>query len=259
MSIAIAEFVKHFYNRKKKSDDMIKQLSGFEEIVRTTVIDKSSLLSSLLDIEIYFFARNKNDANQEHVYELLSIAKNKKDLTKDQYFTWVKNNHLFGEAIDNTKDYTDKRFDKKPRIKINMETGQRYLDKAKFLTKFSCFDGYMQYVDSKWDAPCHGIEYSDFKQSLKGELETNKINNRQSVRSNFYNNYLTEEMLVKKVSCGGYLEQPICIYDFTIKTMSHDCLNFSTRHLTQGGKSRYIETNYIKKPVRPSRQNESNR
>ena len=83
MSIAIAEFVKHFYNRKKKNDDMIKQLSGFEEIVRTTVIDKSSLLSSLLDIEIYFFARNKNEANQEHVYELLSIAKNKKDLTKD--------------------------------------------------------------------------------------------------------------------------------------------------------------------------------
>ena len=44
-----------------------------------------------------------------------------------------------------------------------METGQRYLDKAKFLTKFSCFDGYMQYVDSKWNDSCHGIDYEEFK------------------------------------------------------------------------------------------------
>ena len=63
MSIAIAEFVKYFYSRRKRNDEMIKQLSGFEEIVRTTVIDKSSLLTSLLNIEIFFFSRNKNEAN----------------------------------------------------------------------------------------------------------------------------------------------------------------------------------------------------
>lgn len=55
----------------------------------------------------------------------------------------MKNNHLFGQAIENTKDYTDRRFDKRPRIKVNMENSQRFMDKAKFLTKFSCFDGYM--------------------------------------------------------------------------------------------------------------------
>ena len=114
----------------------------------------------------------------------------------------------------------------------------------------------MQYVDSKWNERCHGIDYEDFKQSLTDELEKKKINNRQSVRSNFYNNYLTEELLVKKVNCGGYLEQPICIYDFTVKTMSHDCLNFSTRHMTHGGKSKFIDSNYIRKPVRPGRQKE---
>ena len=65
------------------------------------------------------------------------------------------------------------------------------------------------------------------------------------MRSNFYNNYLTEELLVKNQVCGGYLEQPICLYDFTVKTLSHDCLNFSTRHLTQSGPESFIERNYI--------------
>ena len=55
----------------------------------------------------------------------------------------MSHNSMFGESLDRTKDYTDRRFDKRPRIKTNMENGQRYLDKAKFLTKFSCFDGYM--------------------------------------------------------------------------------------------------------------------
>ena len=27
-------------------------------------------------------------------------------------------------------------------------------------------------------------------------------------------------------------EWPICLYDFTVKTLSHDCLNFSSRHMT---------------------------
>ena len=70
------------------------------------------------------------------------------------------------------------------------------------------------------------------------------------MRSDFYNNYLTEETLVKKANCGGYLEQPICLYDFTVKTMSHDCLNFSTRHMAENGKHKYIDTDYIKVPYK---------
>ena len=62
MSITIAENVKNFYNRKKKKDDLIRQLSGFEDIVRTSVIDKSALLTNLLNIEIFFFSRKKNEA-----------------------------------------------------------------------------------------------------------------------------------------------------------------------------------------------------
>ena len=58
---------------------------------------------------------------------------------------------MFGESIDKIRDYTDKRYDKKPRIKTNMEDNRKYLDKAKFLQKFSAFDGYMQYVDTRWN------------------------------------------------------------------------------------------------------------
>lgn len=102
-------------------------------------------------------------------------------------------------------------------------------------------------MDTKWNEKCHGVVYEEFKEKLRREIESN---NRQSMRSSFYNNYLTEEMLVKNTNCGGYLEQPICLYDFTVKTMSHDCLNFSTRHMAQDGKSKYIDTNYIKVPRR---------
>ena len=45
------------------------------------------------------------------------------------------------------------------------------MDKAKFLTKFSCFDGYMQYVDTNWKEKCHGIEYEEFKDTLRKEIE----------------------------------------------------------------------------------------
>ena len=61
MSITIAEYVKNYYTRTKRNDNMIRQLSGFEEIVRTNVIDKSTLLTNLLNIEIFFFSRKKND------------------------------------------------------------------------------------------------------------------------------------------------------------------------------------------------------
>ena len=96
------------------------------------------------------------------------------------------------------------------------------------MTKFSCFDGYMQYVDTRWEGETAGINYEEFKNSLTQNIEAS---NRQSMRSNFYNNYLTEEWLVSQIECGGHLRQPICLYDFTVKTLSHDCLNFSTRHM----------------------------
>ena len=70
------------------------------------------------------------------------------------------------------------------------------------MTKFSCFDGYMQYVDTRWDGETAGIKYEEFKQTLTQNIE---VNNRQSIRSNFYNNYLTEEWLVDQIECGGHL------------------------------------------------------
>ena len=81
-----------------------------------------------------------------------------------------------------------------------MEDMRKYLDKAKFLSKFSCFDGYMQYVDSKWSEQCQGISFAEFESSLRREVEAS---NRTSMRSEFYNNYLQEEMLVRTTDCGG--------------------------------------------------------
>ena len=49
--------------------------------------------------------------------------KQKKEVMTEQIEKWIKINHWFGETIDKTKDYTDRRFDKKPRIKTNMDSG----------------------------------------------------------------------------------------------------------------------------------------
>ena len=75
MSITIAEFVKEFYNRsdsmdKKLKEQKIRELSGFEEIVRTTVIDKSKLLTKLLNIEIFFFARKLIEDPEDQQYDM---------------------------------------------------------------------------------------------------------------------------------------------------------------------------------------------
>ena len=68
MSITIAEIVKTVYKRGSKkiareNDEQIRQLSGFEEIVRTSLIDKSRLLTDLLNIEIYFFSKKNNESH----------------------------------------------------------------------------------------------------------------------------------------------------------------------------------------------------
>ena len=71
---------------------------------------------------------------------------------------WIRNNYEFGKALDKTRDFTDRRYEKKPNVKTNVDTDERYLDKTKFLMKFSVFDGFMQYIDKAWqsfsDIPC---------------------------------------------------------------------------------------------------------
>lgn len=81
MSITIAEFVKAAYNRGSKkmnrmNEEMIKALSGFEEIVRTSVLDKSTLLTNLLNIEIFFFSKKNNDSLQrEQSFDIISLTR----------------------------------------------------------------------------------------------------------------------------------------------------------------------------------------
>ena len=66
MSIAIAEIVKIYYltnndKSKEKREEMIRTLSGFEEIVKTQTLDKSWILNMILNIEIYYFSKKNNE------------------------------------------------------------------------------------------------------------------------------------------------------------------------------------------------------
>ena len=196
MSITIADFVKQYYLRTTttkhaEKEQTIQQLSGFENIVKMTIIDKSSLLTLMLSIEIFFFSKRNNEKlYNDNLCELVTM--NSKTKREEQAEKWIKNNHLFGEAIDKTRDFTDRRFEKNPSIKTNIDTEQRYLDKTKFLMKFSCFDGYMQYVDRNWDTPCQGLDLEDFNRKCE---EAERVDHK-SARTKFYDNYVKQEMLV---------------------------------------------------------------
>ena len=54
--------------------------------------------------------------------------------------------------------------------------------------------------------------------------------------------------MVEKIACGGYTKQPICLYDFTVKNLQHDCLIFSTRHMQQDGVECFVDENYVMRP-----------
>jgi len=201
MSITVADFVKQFYLRatmkQSEKERMVTTLSGFEEIVRVTIIDKSSLLTLILSIEIFFFSKKNNDKLYNEFCELVTM--NNKQKREEQAEKFIKNNNIFGEALDKTRDFTDRRFEKNPSIKTNIDTDQRYLDKTKFLMKFSCFDGYMQYVDKNWDTECQGIDPVHFK-VLCDDAERS---DHKSAMTKFYDNYTKQEMLVSQIDCGG--------------------------------------------------------
>ena len=88
---------------------------------------------------------------------------NAKQGREDQLIKWLKNNDMFGRALDKCRDLTDRRYEKKPSIKTDIDNDERYLDKTKFLMKFSALDGFMQYIDKHWDTPCQGIDLDEFK------------------------------------------------------------------------------------------------
>lgn len=81
-------------------------------------------------------------------------------------------NSLFCQTLNETKAQIDSRFDKNPRLFTDHETGQRYLNKNKYLAKFSCFDGLIEYVDMPWDGETPGINIDEFHDSLnRREIE----------------------------------------------------------------------------------------
>ena len=74
------------------------------------------------------------------------------------------------------------------------------------------------------------------------------------VRDVYDENFIQQNCLVKVAQCGGYQEQPVCLYDFRVKNQLNDCLAFSTRHIAAKGKLNLILEDYIE--VRHSESNE---
>lgn len=53
--------------------------------------------------------------------------------------------------------------------------------------------------------------------------------------------------MVQTIDCGGYQNQPICLYDFTVKNFQHDVLVFSTRHMQSEGIDAFLDEGYFTK------------
>ena len=117
-------------------------------------------------------------------------------------------------------------------------------DKTRFLSKFSCFDGYIQSLDHRSNQliTSHGLDRKEFNNSIK--IAVQKKITESAIGHMYDENFITPNCLVQSAHCGGYTEQPICLYDFTVKSTSNDCLNFSTRHMLSG-KADYIREDYI--------------
>ena len=83
-----------------------RAMPSFDEIVKKTVIDKQAVLSTLLSVEMIYFSRKENLIIKNFLLDIISITKKKKQdhLAASQFFTWLRNNELFGEVFDKTKD-----------------------------------------------------------------------------------------------------------------------------------------------------------
>ena len=80
MSIAIAEIVKIYYltsneKSKDKREEMIRTLSGFEDIVKTQTLDKSWILNMILNIEIYYFSKKNNETLRQELLEVILLTR----------------------------------------------------------------------------------------------------------------------------------------------------------------------------------------
>ena len=131
-----------------------------------------------------------------------------------------------------------------PIMKKHYDQKQHYfLDKTKFLQKFAPYEGLQNHIDGKYSHDYVGLDLKTFNK-LKKDKE--KQAEGQSFNQNFYGNYTNEEILLSNAPCGGSANQPICNFDFTIRLLNHDHLNFSTRHLaSKEGWATYINDRYF--------------
>ena len=77
-------------------------------------------------------------------------------------------NYLFGETIDKTKKDIDQLFKRSPSMQQNKN--ENVLDKASFLNKFSCFQGYIDFIkkatSKNSNQQYYGFDINAFKKAL---------------------------------------------------------------------------------------------
>ena len=124
----------------------------------------------MLNIETHLFSKRRNeDVARERVF-MDGKFKDDVPFQSFQSHAWMQKNKLFGETIDAVDKTKNMRMDKKPRMKTNTYNDRKYPDKAKFLTRFSCFDGYMQELDislrTDQDIECLGLDKKNMREAL---------------------------------------------------------------------------------------------
>ena len=189
------------------------------------------MLSKILAIDIFFFSKSREEIFPSgRIQYSLEHRKNEDSTIMDWGPTWSSSNEKFKEAMDEINMRIVQRQKMAPIFKKNIENRkQQYLDKQKFIVKFSFFEGLLNYIDTQVTTYTYNCIDKDSIIEFKEQKELEAT--RMSFNANFYGNYINEDLIVSKQCCGGYTKNSVCMYDFTIKLLDHDYLNFSTRHL----------------------------
>ena len=107
-------------------------LSALENEIKYEVNNKSKLLSKILNIEIFFFARNRDEVfNTKSLhYSHLEHKRVEELLTNNQGPTWESSNSTFCNTLKEINSRIVSRMKSEPVLKRSMENRKQfYLDK----------------------------------------------------------------------------------------------------------------------------------
>ena len=124
-------------------------MSALEDEIKVEVNNKSKLLSKILNIEIFFFARNRDEVFPNKSMHLnLETRRPDESIIGNLGPTWSSSNLTFRNTLKEINFRIVRKMKSEPILKRSMENkSQYYFDKQKFLIKFSVLEGYLNYLD----------------------------------------------------------------------------------------------------------------